>query len=64
MVQFNWGDGQASAWSPIQSPVDVLKMTHAWRRPGRYCITARSRFPAGDSSDWSVPFIVVVTGPR
>ena len=64
MIRFSWGDGHASAWSPAQEPGTPIKMTHAWQKPGRYSIMARSRFPDGDSSDWSVPYIVAVTGLR
>jgi hypothetical protein len=62
-VCFDWGDRRVSDWTLLPGPDTVLVLEHAWRKPGHYSVAARSRFPGGNSSDWSVPFIVVVADP-
>ena len=42
----------------------VLEVSHKWKNSGSYGITARVEDASGDWSEWSDPFIVIVTKPR
>ena len=45
--QFDWGDGQISAWASAYS------RSHAYSSVGNYCVKAQSKDTHGAVSDWS-----------
>ena len=42
----------------------VIAVSHKWENPGSYGITARVEDASGNWSEWSDPFIVIVTKPK
>ena len=42
----------------------VIAVSHKWENTGSYGITARAEDASGEWSEWSDPFIVIVTTPR
>ena len=42
----------------------VVVVSHKWKNTGSYGITARVEDASGNWSEWSDPFIVIVTNPR
>jgi hypothetical protein len=55
--QFDWGDGDTSAWlGPIPAG-DTLSADHAWLSPGTYDISVQAKDAQGfgSTSGWSLP---------
>ena len=61
MLQFDWGDGDTSAWSGMVPESTEVTMSYSWRAPGEYSVVARARDKKGLVSDWSNVHIMVVT---
>jgi len=59
--QFDWGDGDTSAWTAFGPPGATLTDTHSWYMPDTYSIRARARDEHGDTADWSDPHTIVTT---
>ena len=53
MFQFDWGDGDTSAWSAPVAESAAVRMTHSWTAAGNYQIRARAKDPKNLMSDWS-----------
>ena len=58
--EFDWGNGDTSAWSRFLSSGLTCVDTNAWGRDGRYSIRARAKDPPGAVSDWSEPWVLSI----
>jgi outer membrane protein assembly factor BamB len=58
--EFDWGNGDTSAWSRFLSSGLTCVDTNAWSRDGRYSVRARAKDPAGAVSDWSKAYILSI----
>ncbi|MBN2466464.1 PKD domain-containing protein [candidate division WOR-3 bacterium] len=61
--QFDWGDGDTSAWSGWQASGAQFSAAHAWSNPGNYTVRARARDENELVSDWSAGLAVQVGEP-
>jgi len=57
--QFDWGDGDTSAWTPF-SESTLVPMNHVWHNQGRYEVRARARDDMDAQSGWSNPLAVSI----
>ena len=53
MFQFDWGNGDTSAWGDPVPESTFVRMTHSWSGAGDYLIRARARDVHDLVSDWS-----------
>ena len=53
MFQFDWGNGDTSAWSAPVPESTVVRMTHSWTAAGGFSVRARARDVKDLMSDWS-----------
>ena len=59
-LQFDWGDGDTSAWSSLVRESTAVAAAHAWLLPGEYSVVARAKDEKGLISGWSNVHIMVV----
>lgn len=52
-LQFDWGDGDTSAWTAAVAGGDSATLAHAWDSVGTYDVRARARSEDGKLTDWS-----------
>jgi hypothetical protein len=63
MFQFDWGNGDTSAWSgPVPESTFVM-VTHSWTTVGDYLVRARAKDVNDLMSDWSGAHILTVKDP-
>ncbi|WP_406661465.1 PEGA domain-containing protein [Methanolobus sp. ZRKC3] len=60
---FDWGDDTISTIHDADSGVTVSK-SHSWERGGNYSVKVKATDINGDSSDWSDPISVEISGNR
>jgi hypothetical protein len=60
MLQFDWGNGNTSAWSAPVAESTVVRMVHWWTAAGQFSIRARAMDIKGRMSDWSGSHILTV----
>jgi hypothetical protein len=60
LLQFDWGDGDTSAWSALVPESTHITMSHLWAVAGEYSVRARAKDEKGLMSDWSGVHIMVV----
>jgi hypothetical protein len=60
--QFDWGDGDTSAWLGPIPPGDTVTGPHAWSYSGTYNIRVQAKDEQGfgSTSGWSPPHITVI----
>jgi hypothetical protein len=62
LFQFDWGNGDTSAWSAPVPESTLVRMTHAWPAAGAYSLRARAKDAKGLASDWSDAHLLTVKG--
>jgi len=60
MFQFDWGNGDTSAWSAPAAESASVGMTHSWPVAGEFSVRARARDVKDLTSDWSDAHLVTV----
>jgi hypothetical protein len=60
MLQFDWGDGDTSVWSPPVTESTAVMMSHRWTAAGQFSIRARAMDVKGLMSDWSASHALTV----
>jgi|WetSurMetagenome_2_1015567.scaffolds.fasta_scaffold35070_3 hypothetical protein len=60
MFQFDWGNGDTSAWSAPVPESTFVDMGHSWPTAGDYSVRARARDTKDLLSDWSDVHILTV----
>ncbi len=60
MLQFDWGDGDTSAWSPSVPESTAVKQAHSWSTAGSYPIRARAKDVKDVVSEWSAAHTLTV----
>ncbi len=58
--QFDWGDGNSSAWSAMMDGGQPYGDTHTYETDGRFEILSRAKTSSGKASDWSDEFAVSI----
>jgi hypothetical protein len=59
--QFDWGDGNKSAWLGPYASGQTVTGTHIWTELGTYNVKVKARDIWGSSSAWSEPLSVTIT---
>jgi hypothetical protein len=59
-LQFDWGDGDTSAWSLPVPESTVVKQAHSWSTAGTYPIRARAKDVKDLVSEWSAAHALTV----
>lgn len=49
---FDWGDGTENTSGMVESGIDI-NLTHTWRTPGVYCVSASAKDRMGNLANWS-----------
>ena len=60
MFQFDWGNGDTSAWSAPVPESTFVRMTHSWPTAGGYSVRARAKDVKELVSDWSDVHVLTV----
>jgi hypothetical protein len=60
MFQFDWGNGDTSAWSSPVAESTLVPMVHSWPIAGNYSVRARAKDINELISDWSNAHILTV----
>ena len=60
--RFDWGDGQLSDWSDYIAPEETVIVSHSWITPDIDSINAQVMDEDGDTSGWSKPVQIVISG--
>lgn len=60
MFQFDWGDGDMSAWSDPVAESTTVRGHHSWSAAGSFPVRARAKDIRGLSSDWSATHSLIV----
>jgi hypothetical protein len=63
LFQFDWGNGDTSAWSDPVPESTYVRMTHSWPGAGEFSIRARAKDVNDLMSDWSDVHILTVKNP-
>jgi len=58
--QWDWGDGTSSEWVGPGDSWDLLSVSHAWEKEGKYNISVNLKDSSGAESDGSLPFMVII----
>jgi hypothetical protein len=61
LLQFDWGDGDTSAWSALVPESTQITMSHSWLISGEYSVRARAQDEKGLAGEWSGIHMMVVT---
>ena len=61
--QFDWGNGDTTAWSTPVSSGYAVYMTDTCISGGEYLLRARARDTLGAISEWSAPRLLRISGP-
>lgn len=59
-IRYDWGDGDASDWSPWVLSSDSVKMSHSWHHPDTYYIKAQAKDIHEATSEWSLSHSIIV----
>jgi outer membrane protein assembly factor BamB len=60
-IRFDWGNGNTSDWSLLNSSGDTITASYIWLTPGTYSVKAQAKDVYDMTSDWSDSFSVMVT---
>ncbi|MBN2465304.1 PKD domain-containing protein [candidate division WOR-3 bacterium] len=60
LFQFDWGDGDTSAWSTPVAESTEVGMIHSWTSAGQFPVRARAMDIKGLMSDWSASHVLTV----
>ena len=60
MFQFDWGDGDTSAWSAPVAESTAVGLVHSWTAAGDFAIRARAKDVKDLVSDWSGAHVLTV----
>jgi outer membrane protein assembly factor BamB len=60
-IRFDWGNGDTSDWSNLNSSGETISMNNTWITPGTYSIKAQAKDIYDMTSDWSEDFPVAIT---
>ena len=60
-IRFSWGDGDTSEWSALVRSGDTVRMTHVWRDPGSFPVSAQDKDEEDLASSWSSPTTVTIS---
>ena len=60
MFQFDWGDGDTSAWSAPVAESTVVSMAHSWSVAGEFSVRARAKDERNLVSDWSNAHLLTI----
>ncbi|MBM3330377.1 hypothetical protein FJY68_00840 [candidate division WOR-3 bacterium] len=60
MLQFDWGNGDTSAWSAPVAESTIVSLSHSWTAAGDFSIRARARDVGDLVSDWSSFHVLTV----
>lgn len=61
--EWDWGDGNVSAWIGPFSSGDTTTVTHTWTRQGTYLVRVKCHDTFNEESNWSEPLSVTMPLP-
>jgi hypothetical protein len=61
--EWDWGDGNMSAWIGPFSSGDNTTVTHTWTKQGTYLVRVKCHDTMNEESNWSEPLSVVMPAP-
>ncbi len=59
-LQFDWGDGQQSAWSEFVPSGDTVTMSHVYNDSATFQIRVMAKDKGGKKSDWSAAHKIII----
>jgi outer membrane protein assembly factor BamB len=60
-IRFDWGNGDTSDWSLLNSSGDTITASYIWLTPGTYSVKTQAKDIYDMTSDWSEGFPVMIT---